>query len=481
MNTRQPPVTLDDVVLNSELALRHAGSPDHETENEALIALAQVMADSPELILQKLVETAARLCRADTAGISLLETHRGEDVFRWEALAGAYADRLNNVLPRNASPSGIAIDRNATQLMYRPERLFPALQVDPPVVEALIIPFNVESNPIGTIWIVTHNENRKFNQEDERIVKSLAVVASAGWHMWKARTSAESAAVMAEQQSKGLVASNEALKIQVVKSELAKQTLQQLSQELARNVYSRTLERDEAEERLRQAHILAAVGTATAKIVHDLANPLNGIFTSLHLQDSYLAESSSQLREQIMETTRYLHNQANRIKIFIDELREFSRPFQLQCKPVNLGRWVADLITEDARFATKKAPLVEIQQQIAADLPPVLLDSEKFERVLLNLYRNALDAMPEGGRLILRCYAHQKDICLEIADSGCGIAKDLDVFTPFVTSKVNGWGLGLSIAQQIVSAHNGTIEYTSELGRGTTFKICLPALHAARF
>jgi signal transduction histidine kinase len=83
--------------------------------------------------------------------------------------------------------------------------------------------------------------------------------------------------------------------------------------------------------------------------------------------------------------------------------------------------------------------------------------------------------MPEGGKLALRCYMVEKNIVLEVEDTGCGIPKDLNVFAPFVTSKPTGWGLGLAIVRQIVSAHNGEIEYTSEGGRGTIFKIYLPA------
>ena len=95
------PFGLEDVVINSELASRPSRPADYEAENAALRALAQTMADSPQEILQK---PALRLCRTDTAGISLLEKHNGADVFRWEALAGVYADRLNSTMPRNASP-----------------------------------------------------------------------------------------------------------------------------------------------------------------------------------------------------------------------------------------------------------------------------------------------------------------------------------------------------------------------------------------
>jgi len=100
----QLPFSLDEVVINSELLRRPSRPPDHEAENEAFIVLAQTLADSPDMILQKLAETALQLCRAQTAGISLLEKHDGAEVFRWEALAGVFGDRINNTMPPRCKP-----------------------------------------------------------------------------------------------------------------------------------------------------------------------------------------------------------------------------------------------------------------------------------------------------------------------------------------------------------------------------------------
>ena len=107
MKTSQSPFGLEDVILNSEILHRPSRPPDYEAENSALKSLAQTMVDSPRSILQKLVETAHFLCNAHTAGLSLLEERDGGEVFRWEALAGVFADRLNNTMPRHASPCGI--------------------------------------------------------------------------------------------------------------------------------------------------------------------------------------------------------------------------------------------------------------------------------------------------------------------------------------------------------------------------------------
>jgi GAF domain-containing protein len=78
--------------------------------------------------------------------------------------------------------------------MYLPERFFPALKIEPPIVEALLVPFHLQDQPIGTVWVVTHTDDRKFDQEDERIIKTLANFAAAGWQLWKARRTAEAVA-----------------------------------------------------------------------------------------------------------------------------------------------------------------------------------------------------------------------------------------------------------------------------------------------
>jgi len=140
-------------------------------------------------MLQRLVETARELCRADTAGISLLEG----DVFRWEAVAGVFASYRDGTMPRAASPCGVCIDENVTQLMHLPDRHFPALRAEPRFVEALLIPFRVRGRPVGTVWIVSHTDERKFDREDERVVQTLAQFAAAGWQLWNALEAAEEA------------------------------------------------------------------------------------------------------------------------------------------------------------------------------------------------------------------------------------------------------------------------------------------------
>jgi len=101
-------------------------------------------------------------------------------------------------------------------------------------------------------------------------------------------------------------------------------------------------------------------------------------------------------------------------------------------------------------------------------------DRDKLQQLILNLCTNAVEAMPNGGILILRVYALASDIILEISDNGSGIPKGMDILEPFTTTKPQGSGVGMYVVQQIIAAHHGKITYWSEEGNGTTFRITLP-------
>jgi len=145
--------TFEEVDIRSELSARPQRTPDYAAEHRAMKVLTAEMTANPRNMLQKLVETALDLCRADTAGISILEG----DVFRWEALAGVFAAYRGSTMPRDASPCGVCIDQNTTQLMHLPDRCFPALLTEPRFVEAMLMPFHDRGKAVGTVWIVANN------------------------------------------------------------------------------------------------------------------------------------------------------------------------------------------------------------------------------------------------------------------------------------------------------------------------------------
>jgi two-component sensor histidine kinase len=176
---------LESVLSTAELTQRPSRHSDHAAENRALVALAQGLF-SPRSILQKLVEVAIFLCGAQSAGISLLETD-GQS-FYWPAVAGRWAPHVGGSMPRDLSPCGTVLDRNAPQLFSHPERYFQCLGRTAPLIdEGLLIPFYVDGKAVGTIWIIAHDASCRFDSEDLRVMTNLAQFASAAYQTLDAR------------------------------------------------------------------------------------------------------------------------------------------------------------------------------------------------------------------------------------------------------------------------------------------------------
>ena len=147
-----------------------------------MVALARTMADSPERTLQQLVETALSLCRAQSAGISLLEEENGSKIFRWHGVAGEYAPHLWGTTPRDFSPCGTVLDTNQVQLMSHLDRHFRYFaDVKPSIAEALLVPFHAGGEAVGTIWVISHDQSRQFDREDARVLTTLGEFAAAAY------------------------------------------------------------------------------------------------------------------------------------------------------------------------------------------------------------------------------------------------------------------------------------------------------------
>ena len=117
------------------------------------------MANAPERILQKLVDTALTLCRAHSAGLSLLEEENGRKIFRWHGVAGVFSPHFWGTTPREFSPCGTVLDTDRVQLMSYLDRHFGYFaQVEPRIAEALLVPFHVDGKAVGTMWVISHDE-----------------------------------------------------------------------------------------------------------------------------------------------------------------------------------------------------------------------------------------------------------------------------------------------------------------------------------
>lgn len=173
---------LDKVIATEELHRRPARILDRPAEGRALRKLSGELAGSPRRVLQTLSDVALELCRSHSSGVSLLEEGGGKSFFRWHAVSGRWAPLLWATLPREFSPCGTVLDRNAGLLMVDPERYFTPLSALPPrVEEALLIPFAVRGVTVGTVWVVAHEHARKFDATDHGILDRLSKFAAAAY------------------------------------------------------------------------------------------------------------------------------------------------------------------------------------------------------------------------------------------------------------------------------------------------------------
>lgn len=173
----------EDLLITDALASRPRGSPEPTAEIRAMHELAHRMATGCEALLDRLVELAVQLCDAGSAGVSLLErTPDGETVFRWAAVAGALKPCEGGLTPRDHSPCGVCLDRNETILLFRPQRVFGYFNgMLPEIVEGLILPLCGDAgHPLGTIWIASHEEGRRFDAGTVETMTRLASFAALG-------------------------------------------------------------------------------------------------------------------------------------------------------------------------------------------------------------------------------------------------------------------------------------------------------------
>ena len=246
---------------------------------------------------------------------------------------------------------------------------------------------------------------------------------------------------------------------------------------MAGSLEERQEEGKRAEAKIRENERLAAMGATVAGITHEIANPLNGMYSTVQLLELELAEPEAKNEEEMRSIVGYLKNEIERLRSLLQDLRFLARPGQLNVKSVSVGDIAADILALEANNYKERG--IRAEADFPDALPAVQGDREKLKQTLLNLCKNAVEAMPEGGQLRLRGFSHGNDVVVEVSDTGVGISNEMKIFELFTTTKPAGLGLGLAIVRQIVAAHGGAISYTSEPGRGTVFRVVIPTTAAA--
>lgn len=199
-------MTVDDIIATHELDGRPPRSANYLAENRMLRMIGACLGKPPQKILDRLVASARTLCRAGSAGLSLIDKDaRGAKVFRWVAMAGAYREFVGGTTPLDFSPCGTCLDRGTAQLYRNPARYFKYLGgVKPSIFEGLVIPIVVGKEKLGTIWIASHAEGRAFDAEDVRIMTSIATFTATVLRQSHLQTATEAALTQANRSEEFL-------------------------------------------------------------------------------------------------------------------------------------------------------------------------------------------------------------------------------------------------------------------------------------
>ncbi len=438
------------VLATDRLAERPAREPDYAAENAALVALANALTRPDDSFLQFLAELALDLCHADSSGICVLrDADEGQPGFDWVAAAGLCSAFRYASSPIDDSPSGISVSLGTPQLYRYPQRHFPFLRMPgPEIVEGLVVVIPSAHGAHGTIWVMSHNAAKQFDQEDCRVLTSLAGFSSAALTLRRSRKQAE---IEAEQTHR------------------------------ARHA----LEQSDA----RREEFISMLG-------HELRNPMSPIESAIAI-----AKRSAAADEKAVRALTIAQRQMRQLRTLVDDLLDAARVRQgklaLKRSHTSLNEVVFDAITGvqhhiEARRHTLVLNGIETKTSVFAD-------HVRLSQLIGNLVSNAAKYTPTGGRIEIDVRsrasefatdveptAENRIVTITVRDNGVGIDADVlpKVFELFAQGPTasnaraeGGLGIGLALVKRIVDLHEGSIEIHSHgAGTGTEVTMRLPIL-----
>jgi signal transduction histidine kinase len=228
-------------------------------------------------------------------------------------------------------------------------------------------------------------------------------------------------------------------------------------------------------EGLKRTERLYALGQLSAGLAHEVRNPLSSIEGAAAILQK---EPGSEERRR--EFLQIIQDECRRLDRLLTNFLDFAKPPLPQYQEVDLDQLLDNVINLASHAIGRKE--IALRKELAADAPTMQCDPEQLKQVILNLAINAIQAMPEGGEIILSARQEKNQYLIQVKDQGCGISEaNLDkTFDPFFTTKENGTGLGLPVAHQIVSQHGGILKVERNPDRGMTFSVILPLVPGSR-
>ncbi len=223
------------------------------------------------------------------------------------------------------------------------------------------------------------------------------------------------------------------------------------------------------EERIKR---LSAIGATAGMVGHDIRNPLQAIVGDIYLlKQLIIPMPESETKAEVIENLDDMETNVNYINKIVADLQDYSRTIRIELAQFKIKELILGILQSMNR---------QSNLDISLDIDPSLTinsDRTVIRRVLTNLIVNAIQAMPNGGKLSLSSYKKDSIVSIVVEDNGVGIPEEIKpkMFSPMLTTKAKGQGLGLAVVKRLVESLNGTIEFESQEGKGTRFTVTLPS------
>ena len=239
--------------------------------------------------------------------------------------------------------------------------------------------------------------------------------------------------------------------------------------------YSKNLEKlvEEKSKQLKDSERMATIGQTAGMVGHDIRNPLQAITSDVYLLRSDLSSlPESEEKESMIESLDGIDQNVQYVNKIVQDLQDYSRTIHPNAREINVESLCEDVLSKNG-----VPDNVDVSCQVEDKAKKMVTDPEVLKRILNNLVTNAVQAMPEGGRLRLHAYREADDVVIIVQDTGVGICEEVKhkLFTPLFTTKSKGQGFGLAVVKRMTEALGGSVTYESNVGKGTKFVVRLPA------
>ncbi len=410
--------------------------------NEALMH-----ATDEDSLTQEVCNIIVHDCGYALVWVGMAENDKNKTV-RPVAYAGfdkEYIDQLKITWadkPRGRGPTGTVI-RTGKPYICRNINLDPKFEpwreqaAKRKYTASLVLPLSsFEGKTFGALNIYSQQKD-PFTEEESKLLTELANDFAYGIEMLRLRKEKDAAAVQLEKYANQM-------------EELAKERARQLS----------------------QAERLIAIGQTAGMVGHDIRNPLQAIVGELYLaKDEINSMDNADAKKSLQESCAFIEQNLFYIDKIVADLQDYTKPLKPNWEKVKVEKAI-----EEALLIVSIPNSLKVDIAIEESFPQFIADFSMLKRALINLIQNAVQAMPNGGKLKIKAKCENNQAYISVHDTGEGIPVEVQdkLFTPLFTTKSKGQGFGLAVVKRLVEAQDGKITFSSKQGKGTTFNIQIP-------